>query len=361
VTLARRTAGAGPSGLTPVRGLRLLRTLALVVVAACAGETADEGGGHRQGASADGPLVVYSGRAEGLVGPLLKRFGDEAGVAVEVRYDDTSVLTEALLAEGTRSPAAVFLAQDATALGALSRRGMLRDLPMDIVQRVPARFAATEQKHDWVGLTARARTVVFNRGVSSPEALPRGLAELGERRFHGRFGFAPATPSFAAHMAVFRVVGGEAALAGLLAAMRDNAARSFPDDGAVVRAVARGEIDWGLVDLPQALRHGGDRGGSQLGVHFMDAGEGSAFVNLSGAGLLTDDPRALELLRFLLGAEAQRHLSRQTGEYPLALDEPPAADLPPLASLRTPAVDFADLAAVAGETQAALRRSGLVR
>ena len=306
-----------------------------------------------------GPLVLYCGRGEDLVGPLIEAFRDESDVDVEVRYGDSAALLAALLDEGTRTPADAFLSFDAVSLGALSRRGLLRELPMDVVRRVPEAFAATEQKHDWVGLTARARTVVFNRATQAPQALPQSLEQLADERFRGRYAIAPASTAFLEHMAVFRVLEGPDKLAALLAGIRDNSPQTLPDDGAVVRAVAQGRVDWGLADHQQVLRELGGGARGRLGTFFMPEGEASALVTASGIGVLSDDPRALALVRFLLGSAAQRRLGGATYEYALTSDAPPSPELPAVAALRTPPVDFADVAAVLPETRAALRRAGM--
>ena len=69
-------------------------------------------------------LVIYSGRSKSLVEPIIKRFEQETGAKVKVRYADTAQLAVALLEEGEKSPADLFWAQDAGALGAASKQGL---------------------------------------------------------------------------------------------------------------------------------------------------------------------------------------------------------------------------------------------
>ena len=68
-----------------------------------------------------GSLVVYSGRSESLVGPIIQQFREASGINVQVKYGSTSEMAATLQEEGRRSPADVFWAQDPGALGTLSR------------------------------------------------------------------------------------------------------------------------------------------------------------------------------------------------------------------------------------------------
>ena len=92
--------------------LRLQRVGALVgaVVVIVLAAAACGGGDEKS-------LTVYSGRSAELIGPLLERFTEESGIEVGVRYAGTAELAALLLEEGDRSPADVFIAQDAGARG----------------------------------------------------------------------------------------------------------------------------------------------------------------------------------------------------------------------------------------------------
>jgi iron(III) transport system substrate-binding protein len=89
----------------------------LLIVALIGGLVLTACGGSA-GSDAEGPLVVYSGRGEDLVGPIFEDFETESGIELEVRYAGSNELAATLLAEGEGTEADVFFAQDPASLGA---------------------------------------------------------------------------------------------------------------------------------------------------------------------------------------------------------------------------------------------------
>ena len=77
-----------------------------------------------------GQLVVYSGRKESLVGPIIDQFKEVTGIDVSVKYGKTGEIAATLLEEGKNSPADIFFAQDPGGLGATV--DMLAPLSEDI-------------------------------------------------------------------------------------------------------------------------------------------------------------------------------------------------------------------------------------
>lgn len=303
-------------------------------------------------------VTVYSGRNESLIGPILERFEAGTEIEVEVRYGETAEMAATLLEEGGSTPADLFISQDAAALGAVAAAGLFRPLPTATLERVPARFRSPAG--DWVGLSGRARSVVYNTELIGVEELPRSLEEVADPRYRGRFGIAPTNGSLQAHLAVFRVIHGPEALERLLAGIVANEPRSYPKNSAIVEAVLGGEVEWGLVNHYYLLRALAEQPEAPGANFFMDGGEASGFVNLAGAGLLSESPPAQRLLDYLLGAEAQRYFAEQTFEYPLAAGVEAGPRLVPLSELETPDVDFARVSANLEETLEAINASGLV-
>lgn len=304
-------------------------------------------------------VVVYSGRNESLIGPLLEKFEEQSGVEVEVRYGETAEMAATLLEEGTNSPADLFISQDAAALGAVAAAGLLGPLPASILERVPARFRSSDG--NWVGLSGRVRSVVYNPTLVSEDDLPRSLEAVADPKYLGRFGIAPANGSLQAHLAVYQVVNGPQALETLLAGIAANKPGTYPKNSAIVQAVIAGEVEWGLVNhyyLLRALAEEPDAPGRNF---FMSEGEASGFVNVAGAGRLSSSPRALELLEFLLSDDSQAYFAEETYEYPLVPGVPAAASLVPIEELATPEVDFGQVSDALEATLSAINASGLMQ
>ncbi len=87
-----------------------------------------------------GSLVIYSGRNENLVGPIIERFQEATGVTAEVRYGDTAEIAATILEEGDNSPADVFFSQDAGAVGALAREALLTPVDQAVLELAPAEY-----------------------------------------------------------------------------------------------------------------------------------------------------------------------------------------------------------------------------
>ena len=115
-----------------------------------------------------GGLVVYSGRSEKLVGPIIEQFASVSGIDVKVKYGKTAAMAATILEEGENSPADLFFAQDP---GGLSVVGdLLTPISGDILGLVPN--WASSSKNNWVGISGRARTVVYNPNNTDESDLP---------------------------------------------------------------------------------------------------------------------------------------------------------------------------------------------
>ena len=313
----------------------------------------------RESAPADDPgeLIIYSGRSESLVDPIIQQFKGATGIDVQVKYAGTAALAATLLEEGDNSPADVFYAQDPGGLAAVS--GMMTELPADIIELTPEWARSGEDR--WVGVTGRARVVVYGTDNLTEADLPDDLWGFTEPEWKGRVGWAPTNGSFQAMVTALRVGWGEERAEEWLRAMIDNDVQIYPKNTPQVAASAAGEIDVGLVNHYYLYRFLAEEGEDfpARNAHLRGGGPG-AIVMVSGAGILKtaeNSENAEAFIRFLLSAVGQQYFAGQTFEYPLVEGVRPSVLLTPLDEIGQPDITLADLADLAG-TQALLQKTG---
>ena len=339
--------------------------IAALAFAGCSSSTppADTPDGTEGAAvESDGALTLYSGRNEELVQPLIDTFEEQSGIEVDVRYGNTAELGALLLEEGDQSPAQVFLSQDAGALGALSNAGLFATLPDHITSAVPAEFTSTDDT--WVGVTGRARVVVYDGQELDAADVPTSVDAFADPEWAGRFGIAPSNASFQAFVTAYRVLNGEDAAEEWVSAVAANDPQLFDSNGAILAATNEGVIDAGLINhyywFAQAAETGEENMRAQLS--YPDAGDPGSIVNVTGAGILESDATdadALEFVEYLVAPEAQQYFVEETFEYPLLDGVDAPEGLPALDSLVNPELDLADLESLE-ETQDLLSEYGLI-
>ncbi|WP_019482314.1 iron ABC transporter substrate-binding protein [Arthrobacter sp. TB 23] len=310
----------------------------------------------------DNAFTLYSGRDEALVQPLIDMFEESTGVEVDVRYGNTAELGALLLEEGEQTPAQVFLSQDAGALGALSSAGLFSTLPEDLAATVPDGFTSTDDS--WVGVTGRARVIVYDGEELTAEEVPVSVDDLTEPEWSGRVGVAPSNASFQAFVTAYRVLNGEEAADEWVSALAANDPQIFENNGAVLTAVNEGVVETGLINHYYWFRQAAEAGEENMRAQlsYPEAGDPGSIVNVTGAGILSNaaqDADALKFVEFLVSAEAQQYFVDETFEYPLAdgIDAPEG--LPALDSLVNPDLDLSDLESLE-QTQELLSKHGLI-
>ncbi|HEX8683706.1 MAG TPA: extracellular solute-binding protein [Ardenticatenaceae bacterium] len=290
-------------------------------------------------------LVVYSGRNEELVGPLIEQFEEESGIEVSVRYGNTAEMAATILEEGSNSPADVYYGQDAGALGALALEGRLQTLPEETLGQVEERFR--DPNGQWVGTSGRARVIVYNTEALSEEELPESIHDFTDPAWSGRIGWAPTNASFQAFVTALRVTEGEDAARAWLEGIQANEPRVYDNNDAVLQAVASGEIEVGFVNHYYLFRQLEEQGEDYPARnYFFQNGDIGGLINVAGVGIVDTAPHqeaAEAFVNFLLTEEAQQYFSDETKEYPLVAGVEPDPMLPALSEIETPEINLSDL------------------
>jgi len=325
-----------------------LLVLAALTAGGCGFSTEDSGGGANE-PETEG-ITLYSGRIPAAIGPAVDSYEAEARRDVQVRFADTADLAATLVEEGDASPADAFFAQEPGAIAAVAEAGLLAPLPRDILERVPPRFRDPEGR--WVGVTGRARVIAYNRDVVEESELPSSPFGLADPRWEDRVGWSPASSSMQEYVTALRAKYGDERTKQWLEAMVDNGAVSFPDNVTIRDAVAKGEIDVGLINhyyVAQAIAAEGSD--YPVAVYFPPGGLGSLML-LTSVGVLDSSdrkPEAFDFVRSLLSPESQAFFTSSSKEYPLARGTEPDPSLSvPLAKIPASDSDLVDLKELQG-------------
>ncbi len=330
---------------TPQRRLlaAALFVFAALLAAGCGFSTEDTGGGGNE-PEAEG-ITLYSGRIPAAIGPAVDSYEAEEKLDVQVRFADTADLAATLVEEGDASPADVFFAQEPGAIAAVAEAGLLATLPQDILDRVPPRFRDPEGR--WVGVTGRARVVAYNRDVVKESELPSSPFGLTAPQWKDRVGWSPASSSMQEYVTALRAKYGDEQTKQWLEAMVDNGAVSFPDNVTIRDAIAKGEIDVGLINhyyVAQAIAAEGED--YPVAVYFPPGGLGSLML-LTSVGVLDSSDRteeAFDFVRSLLSPKSQAFFTGSSKEYPLArgAEADPSLSVP-IEEIPTTGSDLVDL------------------
>ena len=309
------------------------------------------------GSGDDAPLVIYSGRSEELVQPLIDDFTEQTGIEVEVRYAGSTDLAATLLQEGDTSAADIFFAQDPASLGSVA--DLLTQLPPGILDLVDDRFEDRDGR--WVGTSGRIRTFVYNTGTSLD--LPQTIDDVTDPLWFGETGIAPTNGSFLAFVSAMILERGEDATRDWLEALAANNPVDYPKNTPIVAAADSGEIEGGLVNHYYLMRLRAEGEGNNAENWFIPAGDVGTLVMPAGVGILTTtdmSDAAAEFVKFLLTADAQTYFANETFEYPLIDGVDPAPGLPTLDEINAPDVDLSRLADVLEDATRLVAEAGLV-
>lgn len=275
--------------------------------------------------AADDHLVVYSERKDHLIKPVLEHYTEKTGIEVRYLTDSAGVLIERLSAEGSNTPADLFLTVDAGSLWQASERGLLRAATgPNLAARVPANLADPEQR--WYGLSMRARTIVYSTERVDADQLG-SYADLAAPAWKGRLCLRTSKKVYNQSLVAMLIHrNGEEATEQMVSGWVDNlAAPPFSNDTALLNAIAAGQCDVGIVNTYYLGRLLKEDPTLPVTVHWPPA----THINISGGGVVAhsdQQEQAQALLDWLASSEAQALFAGLNMEYPVD----PEASIDPL-------------------------------
>lgn len=267
-------------------------------------------------------LTVYSGRAERLIKPVLDEFTAKTGISVELLSSGTTELVNRLKAEGDRTPADLFLTNDAGSLEQARAAGILRPVNMREVDRaIPPQFRAPDNA--WIGLSGRFWIIVYNKTLVTSDDL-KSLLDLADPKWKGKLAIPNAGSEYLqAGVSVIRASYGDAKTKEFLLGLKDNAGTQvYQKSSQIVEAVAKGQAAVGIVNHYYVYRHLAAQPTAPIAVFMPDQQHGGmgAIMNVAGVGIVkfTKHLESAKLLvEFLVAQAGQKLFADLDKEYPL--------------------------------------------
>ncbi len=353
----RFTRGASikmPLKKTHITLLAIMIPVLSVLSVSCRNENNGVGEGE-----AEEVLTVYSGRSESLIGPIIEQFGQVSGIKTQVKYGSTAEIAATLMEEGEKTPADIFIAQDPGGLGAVE--DMLAPLPDAILSQVGPGFKPPDGK--WVGLSGRARTVIYNTDKLSEADLPDDIWGFTDPKWNGRLGWAPANASFQAMVTAMIKLWGEEKTAEWLSGIQANNPKTYPNNSSIVLAAGSGEIDAGFVNHYYLYRSIAEKGEDFPARNYHPrAGGPGAVILVAGAGILESSRNkdaGEKFIKFMLSPVAQQYFTGQTYEYPVTDGVVTNRLLFPVSGINAPVISMKDMVDLEG-TVGLLRKENII-
>ena len=128
-------------------------------------------------------LVIYSGRSDKFVKPVVKAFTAKTGIKVVLHTGSSTALLNKLKLEGERTSADLYISNDAGNLQKGSDLKLFLTLDEKSVADIPKVYRAAD--NSWVGLSARARVLVVNSKDESVAAI-KSVFELADPKLKGK-------------------------------------------------------------------------------------------------------------------------------------------------------------------------------
>ncbi len=290
-------------------------------------------------------LVIYSGRKEKAIKPVADAFTKQTGIQVDLKIGKVSGLANEIRMEKAHPRGDLFISTEGGIMEMLAKEGLLDPYQSAATKAVPDDFKSATGS--WVGISGRARVILYNKNLVPEKDAPRSVLELADPKWKGKLAIAGTRERTSlAWAAALVAVKGEAFAKDYLTRLEANGLKILTDNTEVWQGVGRGEFTIGLTNSPNYYL--AKKMGLPVGVVYpdQDAGGLGTPINPNAAAVMkgaANPEAARKFIDFLLSPEGQRILVGQDYEIPLIPEADPGEVLP-AKSIKRPAVSAQRLA-----------------
>lgn len=309
------------------KSLSLIIIAMMLVLAACGSGSKKEDNIKTDSKKSETSEVnLYTSRHYDIDDELYKKFEQETGIKVNIINDEADVLIERIKREGTATKADLLLTADVGRLYRAKEEGLLQSVSSDkLSKQIPENLRDVDDM--WVGLTKRARILVYNKDKIKPEELSTYEA-LTEDQWKNRVLVRSSESVYnQSLLASFIEINGEDEAKEWAQGIVNNFAKN-PEGGDrdQAKAIAAGVGDVAIMNSyyfgqmlnsqePEEVKVA-----ESLGIFFPNQDTTGTHINISGAGVVKGSKNvdnAVALLEYLSDEEAQNEFASANYEFPV--------------------------------------------
>jgi len=290
-------------------------------------------------------LVIFSGRSDKFVKPVVKAFTAETGIKAVLHSGSSTSLLNKLKLEGGRTQADIYISNDAGNLQKGSEFNLFKPLPAAIANTIPANYRAPD--NTWLGVSARARVLVVSTKKHDADFV-NSVFDLADPRLQGKLGITHSgNESYIAGVTVYMQAAGKDKVKAWLQGMKRNVEGSvFNKHSKIVKAVAAGKKSIGLVNHYYIYRHLAKHPDAPIKIVLPDQDGMGVAWNVAGAAVskyTKHGDAAEKFMAFLVSEKGQKIFAQANREYPTRVGIPAAAEVPPAGSYKVADVPMVKL------------------
>lgn len=282
-------------------------------------------------------LIVYSGRKDKFVKPVVEKFTAQTGIKVVLHTAKSTALLNKLRVEGDQTVADLYISNDAGNLQTGSDLGLFAAMPAKLVAPINKQYRATDRT--WVGLSARARVLVVNKNAKIDWV--KSIFDLADPRLKDKLAITHSgNGSFIAGVTVYMEKVGKEKSSAWLEGIKANAnGKVFSKHSKIVKAVASGKKDVGLVNHYYIYRHLAKHPDAPIKIVVPDQNDDDIGVAWNVAGIaISKHSRKKKVAEmfvdFLVSEAGQKQFSEVNREYPTRTGVAAAKAIPAAGSFK---------------------------
>lgn len=269
---------------------------------------------------------IYTSRKEELLRDIFDKFTQETGIEVNIIYDDAGKLISKLKSERDNPMADLLITTDIMNLEYAKEIGILSHIDdASVFSNIEKHLY--DDDHQWVGLTKRARVIVYAKDKINPEDL-NDYIDLGDEKWRNKILVTSSKSPYNQSLIAGMLVNNEKnVVENWINDFTKNFARK-PQGGETeqIIAVANGIGDLAIVNSYYygRLMKKNNEINEKTGIFFPNQQTSGTHVNISGIALVknaSNEKNALALIKFMLQPSIQSIYAYNNCEFPVIKTE----------------------------------------